>query len=83
MREVGIRTLRDIHQKGALLASLGEVNLVPAHMGQLEAPRIESRDRAGKNAEARHPTATPQPSPTRARALGAPLEEQVKSQADA
>ena len=44
VREVGIRTLRNIYKKGALLALLGKMQLVPTYMGHLEALRVESRD---------------------------------------
>ena len=53
MREVEVRALRDVHQKRADPAALCEVCLVPPHVRDLQLGRLEARDRALENAEAR------------------------------
>ena len=55
MREVHVRAFGKAAQKFACATVVGQMHLVPTHMGHLEARRFQTRTRAGKHAQTARP----------------------------
>ena len=75
VREVDVRALRDTIEERARAAAGREVELVPAHVGHLEARGLQARGGARHDTQARGPRAVVRLAPA--------LKEELEAQADA